>query len=133
MDIHCPSKCRRICCRKSIPGVEANGKSRTTASGVASCEDNAGATGFGIRCGEAGFPVSREQKRESGRHTGIVGEEMWLEFLKPFDFYCALLMSELELVYREPVTDMFSYRMGLVEKIFPIQEDLSFNEDGYYM
>ena len=66
-------------------------------------------------------------------HTGTVSEAERLKDLARFDYYRALPMSELELVHEEPVTDMFSYRMGLVENFFPIQEDLPFNKDGYYV
>ena len=66
-------------------------------------------------------------------HTGTVSEAERLKDLSRFDYYRTLPMSELELVHEEPVTDMFSYRMGLVENFFQIQEDLPFNEDGYYV
>ena len=81
-------------------------------------------------------PASQPQEAGNGGmsvHTGTVSEAERLEDLSRFDYYRTLPMSELELVHEEPVTDMFSYRMGLVENFFQIQEDLPFNEDGYYV
>ena len=84
----------------------------------------------------AGETASEPQEAGNGGmrvHTGTVSEAERLKDLARFDYYCTLPMSELELVHEELVTDMFSYRMGLVENFFPIQEDLPFNEDGYYV
>ena len=84
----------------------------------------------------AGETASEPQEAGNGgmrAHTGTVSEAERLKDLARFDYYCTLPMSELELVHEELVTDMFSYRMGLVENFFPIQEDLPFNEDGYYV
>ena len=53
--------------------------------------------------------------------------------LAEFDYYCALPMSELELIHEEPVTDVFSHRIGLVQNFFYFSDDLPFDENGYYV
>ena len=86
----------------------------------------------------AGETSSQPQETGNGGltvHTGTVSEEVIQKDLAEFDYYCALPMSELELVRQEPVTDVFSYRIGLVENFFYISEDLplSFDENGYFV
>lgn len=66
-------------------------------------------------------------------HSGTVSEEVRLKELAEFDYYCNLPMSELELIHREPVTDVFSYWIGLMENHFYISEGLPFDENGYYV
>lgn len=65
--------------------------------------------------------------------TGKVSEEMRLESLAVFDYYRALSVSELELIHEEPVTDIFTYRIGNIQNGLPISDNLEFNEDGYYL
>ena len=86
----------------------------------------------------AGETSSQPQETGNGGltvHTGTVSEEVIQKDLAEFDYYCALPMSELELVHQEPVTDVFSYRIGLVENFFYISEDLPlpFDENGYFV
>lgn len=86
----------------------------------------------------AGKTSSQPQETGNGGltvHTGTVSEEVIQKDLAEFDYYCALPMSELELVHQEPVTDVFSYRIGLVENFFYISEDLPlpFDENGYFV
>ena len=80
-------------------------------------------------------PGSQETSGNGGFtvHSGTVSEEVRLKSLARLDYYCALPVSELELIHEEPVTDMFTYRIGDIQNGLPISENLEFNEDGYYL
>lgn len=65
--------------------------------------------------------------------TGMVSEAERLKRLSRFDYYCGLPPSELELIHEEAVTDLFIYRIDIVENRIPVSENLPFDEDGYYV
>lgn len=65
--------------------------------------------------------------------TGTVSEAERLKRLSRFDYYCGLPPSELELIHEEAVTDLFIYRIDIVENRIPVSENLPFDEDGYYV
>lgn len=80
-------------------------------------------------------PTSQSQETGSGNlsvHTGTVSEDVIQKDLAEFDYYCDLPMSELELVHQEPVTDVFVFRIGIIESRVPISENTPFEEDGYF-
>lgn len=81
-------------------------------------------------------PGSQPQASGNGSltvHTGTVSEAERLKRLSRFDYYCGLPPSELELIHEEAVTDLFVYRIDIVENRIPVSENLPFDEDGYYV
>ena len=117
------------------PGEEgqAAGSAERQEAGVSTAETTQKQPGPAPSAGETASEPQEAGNGGMSVHTGTVSEAERLKDLSRFDYYRTLPMSELELVHEEPVTDMFSYRMGLVENFFQIQEDLPFNEDGYYV